>query len=108
MEGVILMGSMFMTDKVKESIERHLSGVPVVMVNGYLDLPNVSGVIVDEDFGVERCVDLLFRKSKKRSPLFWIPSPRPTIRSGRDTAPGCASTTRRRISCGCMIWRRAL
>ncbi len=65
-EGVILMGSMFMTDKVKESIERHLSGVPVVMVNGYLDLPNVSGVIVDEDFGVERCVDLLFRKSKKK------------------------------------------
>lgn len=65
-EGVILMGSMFMTDKVKESIQRHLPRVPVVMVNGYLDLPNVSGVIVDEDHGVERCVDLLFRKNKKK------------------------------------------
>lgn len=65
-EGVILMGSMFMTEMVKETISRHLSNVPVVMVNGYLDLPNVSGVIVDEDHGVEQCVDLLCRKGKTR------------------------------------------
>lgn len=65
-EGVILMGSMFMTDKVKESIEKHLPKVPVVMVNGYLDLPNVSGIIVDEDHGIEQCVDLLFRKNKRK------------------------------------------
>lgn len=65
-EGVILMGSMFMTEAVKETIRKHLSKVPIVMVNGYLDLPNVSGVIVDEDRGVEQCVDLLFRKGKKK------------------------------------------
>ncbi len=65
-EGVILMGSMFMTEKVKESIRQHLPNVPVVIVNGYLDLPNVSGVIVDEDHGVEQCVDLLMRKNKKK------------------------------------------
>lgn len=65
-EGVILMGSMFMTDRVKESIQMHLPSVPVVMVNGYLDLPNVSGVVVDEDAGVARCIDLLVKKNKKR------------------------------------------
>lgn len=65
-EGVILMGSMFMTEAVKESISRHLSRIPVVMVNGYLDLPNVSGVIVDEDTGVEKCVELLFSKNKRK------------------------------------------
>lgn len=65
-EGVILMGSMFMTDKVKESIQKHLPNVPVVLVNGYLELPNVSGVIVDENFGVERCVNLLFEKNKRK------------------------------------------
>ena len=65
-EGVILMGSMFMTDAVKENIRMHLSNIPVVMVNGYLDLSNVSGVIVDEDAGVEQCVGLLFRKNKKK------------------------------------------
>lgn len=65
-EGVILMGSMFMTDVVKQSIKKHLPCVPVVMVNGYLDLPNVSGVIVDEDYGVEQCVNLLFKKGKEK------------------------------------------
>lgn len=65
-EGVILMGSMFTTDAVKESIQRHLPKVPVVMVNGYLDLPNVSGVIVDEDAGVMQCVELLMQKNKRK------------------------------------------
>ena len=36
------------------------------MVNGYLELPNVSGVIVDEDYGVEQCVDLLIQKNKRK------------------------------------------
>lgn len=65
-EGVILMGSMFATEKVKESIKHHLANIPVVIVNGYLDLPNVSGVIVDENSGVERCVDLLVSKGKRK------------------------------------------
>lgn len=64
-EGVILMGSMFATEKVKEGIRQYLSDVPVVIVNGYLDLPNVSGVIVDENAGIERCVDLLVSKGKR-------------------------------------------
>lgn len=65
-EGVILMGSMFSTEAVKRSIAEHLPKVPVVIVNGYLDLPNVSGVIVDEDAGVEKCIDLLVKKGKKK------------------------------------------
>lgn len=65
-EGVILMGSMFSTEAVKQSIREHLPRVPVVIVNGYLDLPNVSGVIVDEDSGVEQCVDLLMSKGKTK------------------------------------------
>lgn len=65
-EGVILMGSMFMTDGVKKSIQEHLSQVPVVLVNGYLELPNVSGVLVDEQHGIEMCVDLLIGKNKDK------------------------------------------
>lgn len=65
-EGVILMGSMFETAAVEESIKKHLPKVPIVMVNGYLALPNVSGVIVDEDAGVGKCVDLLWTKGKQR------------------------------------------
>ncbi|MGN0157746.1 MAG: LacI family DNA-binding transcriptional regulator [Brotaphodocola sp.] len=65
-EGIILMGSMFGTEPVKETIQKYLSKIPIVMVNGYLDLPNVSGVIVDEDRGVEQCVNLLVKKGKRK------------------------------------------
>ncbi|MDE6903690.1 MAG: LacI family transcriptional regulator [Lachnospiraceae bacterium] len=65
-EGVILMGSMYMTEKIKKNIQTHLSNVPVVMVNGYLDLPNVSGVLVDEDTGIYKCVNYLRDKGKQK------------------------------------------
>lgn len=75
-EGVILMGSMFGTDKVKKSIQKHLPRIPVVIVNGYLDLPNVSGVLVDEDRGIERCVELLAGKGKEKI-AFVVDAPSP-------------------------------
>lgn len=65
-EGAILMGSMFETEEVKRSIQKHLPSIPVVIVNGHLDLPNVSGVWVDELEGIERCVDLLFEKKRRK------------------------------------------
>lgn len=65
-EGVILMGSMYMTEKIKKNIQKYLSNIPVVMVNGYLDLPNVSGVLVDEDTGIHKCVNYLRNKGKKK------------------------------------------
>ena len=37
-----------------------------MIVNGYLDLPNVSGVLIDEDAGVGKCADLLISKGKKK------------------------------------------
>ncbi len=65
-EGVILMGSVFATEQMRETLCRYLPKIPVVIVNGYLNLPNVSGVLVDEDHGVEKCVDLLVRKGKRK------------------------------------------
>jgi LacI family transcriptional regulator len=68
-EGIILMGSMFMTETVRETICQHLPDTPIVMVNGYLDLPNVAGITVDEASGVEDCVDLLMRKGRRKIAL---------------------------------------
>lgn len=65
-EGVILMGSMFGTEAVAEAVREHLANVPVAIVNGYLDLPNVYGVLIDEEHGVEACVDLLAGKGRKK------------------------------------------
>lgn len=65
-EGAILVGSMFATDKVARSIQEHLSNVPVVIVNGYLDLPNVYGVVADEMTGVQRCTELMISREKRK------------------------------------------
>lgn len=65
-EGVILMGSMFQTEKVKKGIQEHLPAIPTVIVNGYLDLPNVYGILVDECSGIEQCVSLLMEKNHKK------------------------------------------
>lgn len=64
-EGVILIGSMFTGAAVREGIEKYLSRIPVVLVNGYIELPNVSGVVIDEEKGVENCMELLHRKGKR-------------------------------------------
>ena len=65
-EGVILMGSMFGTEAVKQSIAEHMARVPVVIVNGSLSLPNVHCVLADEEQGVKLCTELLIRKGKRR------------------------------------------
>lgn len=63
-DGVILMGSMFCTPEVETSIHVHLSDVPVVIVNGHLNLTNVYGILIDEEGGVQSCVEMLFAKGK--------------------------------------------
>ncbi|WP_317853895.1 LacI family DNA-binding transcriptional regulator [Chakrabartyella piscis] len=65
-EGVVLMGSMFATEEVKESVIKYLKNVPIVIVNGYLDLPNVSGVVMDEAGGVKEAVHCLWNKGKHK------------------------------------------
>lgn len=65
-EGVVMMGSIFQSEEVCAAIEQHLSAVPVVMVNGWLNLPNVYGVLSDEQGGVEQCVQLLTTKGRSR------------------------------------------
>ena len=65
-EGAILIGSMFSTGEVRQSVERHLSNIPVVVVNGALDLPNTYSVLVDEERGTEACVDMLVQAGRRR------------------------------------------
>lgn len=48
-----------------KSIEEHLPDIPVAIVNGYLDLPNVYGVLIDEERGVKDCAELMLKKGKK-------------------------------------------
>ena len=65
-EGIALIGSMFMAKSTYHTIKTYLPNIPVVIINGYLDLPNVTGIIADEESGVKDCVALLARKGRKK------------------------------------------
>lgn len=58
-EAAVLIGSVFQNDHIRALIEQHLSEMPVVMINGRMELPNVYGILSDEQGGVESCVRLL-------------------------------------------------
>lgn len=51
-EDVVLIGSSFQSEFMKEQIKTYLSKIPVVMANGYLELPNVYSVLINERDGV--------------------------------------------------------
>ncbi len=70
-EGAVLIGSSFQSKAVEEAIQKNLNDLPVLMANGYLDLPNVYGVLADEKDGVANCVNLLYEKGHKH-PAFVI------------------------------------
>ncbi|MDF2595306.1 MAG: LacI family transcriptional regulator [Clostridia bacterium] len=65
-DGVLLVGSMFQNQVVEGEIKEHLPNIPIVIANGYIKLPNVYGVLVDECEGVKHCVDLLYSKGRRR------------------------------------------
>lgn len=64
-DGLILVGSTFQIPEVEEAISQYFPSTPVIMTNGYLDLPNVHGVLVDERAGVEDMVKLLYARGHK-------------------------------------------
>lgn len=65
-EGAIFIGSMFGTEEVCKSVQQHLSNIPVIIVNGELNLPNTYSVLIDEERGTEECVALLAQKGRKQ------------------------------------------
>jgi LacI family transcriptional regulator len=64
-EAVALIGSTFQSENVEKAIAKFLPSIPVVIVNGHLDLPNVYSVIADEQTGVTNCVKYLSEKNRK-------------------------------------------
>jgi LacI family transcriptional regulator len=65
-DALILMGSMFENPRVQEAIVQYMPGKPVFIMNGYLNLPNVQGVVSNERSGIHSCVDLLAQKGRRR------------------------------------------
>ncbi len=65
-DGAVLMGSIFQNEVTAEAIANHLDQIPVIMINGYLDLPNCYCVLSEERDGVRECVNVLVSMGRKR------------------------------------------
>ena len=64
-EGIIMMGSIYQSDAVKEALELYMPDIPTVLCNGYIESDNIYGIIADEESGVFDAVKLLERTECK-------------------------------------------
>ncbi|MDA3812424.1 MAG: LacI family DNA-binding transcriptional regulator [Spirochaetaceae bacterium] len=69
-DGLVLIGSKFQNDTIKKNLEKYFHSTPVVMANGYLNLPNVCGIVDDERRVVADTVDMLYRKGHRNIAFF--------------------------------------
>lgn len=65
-EAIVLVGSTFQAENVRKAILEYLEGLPVIIENGYINLPNVYSVLADEQNGISDCVRLLYSRGKRR------------------------------------------
>lgn len=64
-DAAILIGSIYQTAAIKKAVQIYLSTTPTIILNGYLDAPNIYGLIADEENGVRNCVRLLAEKNRR-------------------------------------------
>lgn len=97
-DGLMLVGSTFQCEAVEQALAQDFPNIPIAMANGYLPLPNVKGVLVDEYNGVMECIKLM-QKNNHHKIAFIIPNTTPSnlqkqagflqaVREGE--APECA------------------
>jgi len=64
-DGLVLIGSGFQDDITKNSIAKYFRDKPVVMSNGYLNLTNVCGILLDERKAVADIVGYLAERGHR-------------------------------------------
>jgi len=69
-EGLVLMGSIFQSKVMEDTLRHHLSDIPIIMINGNLDIPNCYSILAQEKEGIANCVD--FFVSRGRSNIAYI------------------------------------
>ncbi len=64
--GAVLIGSTFQNETVRQAIVQYLPATPVAVVNGWMDLPNLCGIVTDERAGVREMVRRFVEKGHRR------------------------------------------
>lgn len=104
-DGIVLVGSVFDTICQSAEMEKLLSGVPVVLANGTLDLPNTYSVTVDDAYGISLAVEHLVARGRQEHLLHQ------GSRHGQRPKPSATAFWRSCAAMGwnlpTMCWRRA-
>lgn len=69
-DGLIIIGSVFMDRSMAEALAAYFPTQPVVMVNGYLQRENVLGILCDEADGMRQCAEHLFAAGHRKIAYF--------------------------------------
>ena len=64
-DGLILVGSILLSETIEKAIGRYLPGRPVVITNGHLSLDQVYSVICDDLYGVELAISHLWDRGHR-------------------------------------------
>lgn len=62
----ILMGSTFQNGHIQDIISKYIKKIPVFLLNGLIDMPNVFSICADEKRGIMDCVALLMNRGKRK------------------------------------------
>ena len=65
-DGIILIGSDLMNGLTRSAILSYHPKTPIVFLNGSIDLPNVTSIIVDDRAGILQCMEHLFARGRRR------------------------------------------
>lgn len=68
-EGIVMIGSTFQQQAVADAIGLYLPDIPVIMINGFLDGPNIYGIVSDEGLGIFNSVKFLAEHGKKHTAM---------------------------------------
>ena len=64
-DGVILIGSNYQTEEMKEALMTYFSKIPVIVLNGKMEGDNVYNIYCDVGKGIEQSLDLLMGKGRR-------------------------------------------
>lgn len=65
-DGVIIIGSIFMSDYTINAINTFFNTRPVIIINGHLPCDNVTSILCDDQAGIMQCVDHLYEKGHRK------------------------------------------
>ncbi len=74
MDAIVLIGSSFIEEEDNTHIAQAAQQIPVIIINGFVDLPGVYCVTCDERTAMTELTELLFRRTRQRVLLLHGPT----------------------------------